>query len=418
MQKIAAALCALAAFSWAAQAQTLKTYPSMPLSKFQDSLGINIHIEYTDGKYANSNQVVQDLSYISIHNVRDYIPDPQTWPPGAVQHLEQLATSGVHFNFIGDCNSSFSYAMQELDALVTEYPGIALSVEGPNEINNFPCYAGSGTNQQQATTFQKELYAYVHGDSKLKGIPVLYMTGAAPVDPATTPGLADVANTHPYVYGETQPYARLLSDFPVYFPNLPASFPRQITETGYFTLPTAADGVDQNAQAVYLANLYFDSALEGNTRTYVYQLLDAYNDTSSDNNYGIFNFDGSPKMSAVLLHNLAMLLHPDVASAQKVVQAIVSTLPATAKTLVLTKSDGTIYFFMWNEQNIWNAQTHSSSNLPSVGVKVKIAGKWNVNFISLLSESPVEMNLPQNADGSYTALLLDSPTALAFHPAK
>jgi hypothetical protein len=392
MQKIAAALCALAAFSWAAQAQTLKTYPSMPLSKFQDSLGINIHIEYTDGKYANSNQVVQDLSYISIHNVRDYIPDPQTWPPGAVQHLEQLATSGVHFNFIGDCNSSFSYAMQELDALVTEYPGIALSVEGPNEINNFPCYAGSGTNQQQATTFQKELYAYVHGDSKLKGIPVLYMTGAAPVDPATTPGLADVANT--------------------------ASFPRQITETGYFTLPTAADGVDQNAQAVYLANLYFDSALEGNTRTYVYQLLDAYNDTSSDNNYGIFNFDGSPKMSAVLLHNLAMLLHPDVASAQKVVQAIVSTLPATAKTLVLTKSDGTIYFFMWNEQNIWNAQTHSSSNLPSVGVKVKIAGKWNVNFISLLSESPVEMNLPQNADGSYTALLLDSPTALAFHPAK
>ena len=133
---------------------------------------------------------MQDLSYISIHNVRDYIPDPQTWPPGAVQHLEQLATSGIHFNFIGDCNSSFSYAMQELDALVTEYPGIARSVEGPNEINNFPCYAGSGTNQQQATTFQKELYAYVHGDSKLKNIPVLYMTGAAPVDPATTPGLA------------------------------------------------------------------------------------------------------------------------------------------------------------------------------------------------------------------------------------
>ena len=132
----------------------------------------------------------------------------------------------------------------------------------------------------------------------------------------------------------------------------------------------------------------------------------------------MFNFDGSPKMSATLLHNLAMLLHPDVASAPKVVQAIVSTLPATARTLALTKSDGTIYFFMWNEVNIWNPQTHSSSNLPSVGVKVKIAGKWNVNFISLLSESPVKMNLPQNADNSYPALLLDSPTALAFHPAK
>ena len=43
-------LCALAAVSWTAQAQTLKTYPSMPLSTFQDSLGINIHIEYTNGK--------------------------------------------------------------------------------------------------------------------------------------------------------------------------------------------------------------------------------------------------------------------------------------------------------------------------------------------------------------------------------
>jgi hypothetical protein len=76
MQKIAAALFAIAFAPMLAHAQSERTLYSMPLAKFQDSLGVNLHIEYTDGKYADATQVLQDLQYIGIHNVRDYIPDP------------------------------------------------------------------------------------------------------------------------------------------------------------------------------------------------------------------------------------------------------------------------------------------------------------------------------------------------------
>jgi hypothetical protein len=238
MQKIAAALLAIAITPMIVQAQSLRTLTSMPLSKFQDSLGINLHIEYTDGEYANESQVLTDLNYIGIHNVRDYIPDPVKWGQGAAQHLEALAAAGIRFDFIGDCNASFSTAMQQLTALVAEYPGIAKSVEGPNEINNFACYTGSGSNLQQATAYQQELYSYVHGESSLKGVPVLYMTGAPAINLLTSKGLADDTNDHPYPYAEEEPYNRIRQEYTSDYTTAESSIARQITETGYFTIPT------------------------------------------------------------------------------------------------------------------------------------------------------------------------------------
>ena len=415
MQKIAAALFAIAVTPMLVQAQSLRTITSMPLSKFQDSLGINLHIEYTDGEYANESQVLKDLQYIGIHNVRDYIPDPVKWAQGGAQHLEELATAGIHFDFIGDCNASFSTAMQQLTALAAEYPGIAKSVEGPNEINNFPCTAGSGSNQQQATAYQKELYSYVHNESLLKGVPVLYMTGAPAINLLTSTGLADDTNDHPYPYSEEEPYARLLQEYEADFTTPTSSIARQITETGYFTIPTAQDGVDQTGQAQMLLNLYFDAALEGYQHTYTYQLLDAYNDTSSDNNYGLFNYSGTAKTSATMLHNLYTLMPPDKTSAQKTVQAYVSSMSNTAHTMALTASDGSIYFFMWNENPAWNTATHATIVHSTNAITVKIAGSWTVDGLSP-ANSQVTSNVPENSDGSYTCTLTQYPTAIVFHP--
>ena len=415
MQKIAAALFAMAFTPMLVQAQSLRTVTSMPLAKFQDSLGINLHIEYTDGKYANEPQVLQDLQYIGIHNVRDYIPDPVKWGQGAAQHLEALAAAGIHFDFIGDCNASFSTAMQQLNALASEYPGIAKSVEGPNEINNFACYTGSGSNQQQATNYQKELYSYVHSDSQLKNVPVLYMTGAPSINLLTSKGLADDTNDHPYPYGEEEPYSRLRQEYTSDYSTPESSIARQITETGYFTIQTAQDGVDWTGQAQMLLNLYFDAALEGYQHTYIYQLLDAYNDTSSDNNYGLFNYDGSAKTSATMLHNLYLLMPPDKTSAQKTVQAYVSAMSSTSHTMALTASDGTIYFFMWNENPAWNAARDSTVVHSTNNITVKIAGNWTVDELLPTSNQLVK-NVAKNSDGSYTCLETQYPTALVFRP--
>jgi hypothetical protein len=414
MQKIAAALLAIAITPMIVQAQSLRTLTSMPLSKFQDSLGINLHIEYTDGEYANESQVLTDLNYIGIHNVRDYIPDPVKWGQGAAQHLEALAAAGIRFDFIGDCNASFSTAMQQLTALVAEYPGIAKSVEGPNEIN-FACYTGSGSNLQQATAYQQELYSYVHGESSLKGVPVLYMTGAPAINLLTSKGLADDTNDHPYPYAEEEPYNRIRQEYTSDYTTAESSIARQITETGYFTIPTAQDGVDQAGQAEMLLNLYFDAALEGYQHTYIYQLLDAYNDTSSDNNYGLFNYNGTAKTAATVLHNLYTLMPPDKTSAQKTVQAWLTQMPSTAHTMALTASDGSIYVYMWNESAPWNSSTHATIALPGVNVTVRIAGNWTVDGL-YPGNSKISSNLARNSDGSYTCSMTQYPVALVFHP--
>ena len=415
MQKIAAALFTMAFAPMLVQAQSPRTMYSMPLAKFQDSLGVNIHIEYTDGKYADASQVLQDLQYIGIHNVRDYIPDPVKWGQGAAQHLEQLAASGIHFDFIGDCNASFSTAMQQLDALASEYPGITKSVEGPNEINNFPCYTQSGTNQQQATNYQKELYSYVHGDSQLKNVPVLYMTGAPTINLLASKGLADDTNMHPYPYGEEEPFNRIQQEYNSDFSTPKSSIARQITETGYFTIPTAQDGVDMTGQADMLTNLFFDAAVQGYQHTYIYQLLDAYNDSSSDSNYGLFNYSGTAKPSAIMLHNLSVMMPQDKASAQKVVQAWITPMSSTSHTLALTASDGTIYFFMWNENPAWTASSDATFIHSTNNINVRIAGNWTVDKLVPTSSQLVK-NVPKNSDGSYTCMETQYPTALVFRP--
>ena len=414
----AASLLPLGGFALAqSNADAVQTIPSLPLAAFQDSLGVNTHIEYTDSKYADAAAVLGDLQFIGVHNLRDGIPNPAKWfPQGqALNAMHMLAANGMRFDFVSDCNSDFNSQIQQLDAIVQTYPGVALSVEGQNEINNFPCN-GNGGNEQLAEAFQRRLYAAVHGDSTLRGVPVLYMTGAAPVNLQAQPGLADVENTHPYVYRGEQPYARLASDFPVYF--TPAGgLPKQITETGYATLPNPndPDGVNEPAQAEAILNTYFDAALEGNTRTFVYQLLDPYPDPqgkNSDSNFGFFHLDNSPKIIAWAMRHLAEVFPADKPSAQQSVQASITGLPAdTGHTLALTGSDGSIAVFLWNEAPIWDKNSQTLQLVAPVPVQVRINGSWNVSYFTPAEDvtHPV-----QGVNGQYTGYAATYPTALIF----
>ncbi len=393
---------------------------SIPLSKFQSSLGINTHMEYTDGKYADANQVLSDLQYLGITHVRDYAPNLNTWLPTgyAINSIKTLASNGISFDFVTDCNSDLSLQLGQVDALAQEFPKIVTSVEGPNEINNFPCNVGGGSNEQNAENFQRSLYSAAKVDTYLSKSPVLYMTGAAPVNLFTQTGLASTANTHPYPYGGVQPFARLEQDFKSYFLNFYGTDSHHITETGYATIPTSQDpdGVDEQAQGELLMNLYFDAALQGNTRTFIYQLLEPYANyaTSSDTAYGLFHYtDGSPKMAAVLLHNLQQVLPHDASSGHVPVSASVSGLPATAHTLALTASDGTIALFMWNEVPVWDASSQTLLSPSNVPVEVKMNGSWNVSYFT--PTSPTTTSVSPDSNGAYNATLTPYPTALIFH---
>lgn len=101
-------------------------------ASFLNSLGVNVHVEYTDGKYANSSQVVSDLAYLGVDHVRDATLNAGNQGQSS---YGVLAAAGIKFDliFLGwNIPSSFSL----LDKFLTAHPGAVDAIEGPNEINN------------------------------------------------------------------------------------------------------------------------------------------------------------------------------------------------------------------------------------------------------------------------------------------
>jgi hypothetical protein len=404
-------------------AATTQQIPSIPLRAFQDSLGINLHMNYTDGLYSNPQQVLEDLQYIGISNVRDNLIEDQDSIPHrqGLAAEEFLADNGIKFDYVVAASADFQDAIaQPLNYFNARHPNGIASIEGPNEINNFPV-AGPGSNEHNAIAFQMGLCQFVKSTSGLSSIPVFYFTGGSQVSLSSVVSEADFPNTHPYAHSGQQPYGWIVQNLVQSFTDA-MPYPSAITETGYSTaLQGNWDAVDEPTQASMILNDLFDAALLGSTRTYLYQLLEAYPNyaTNADTAFGIFHYtDGSPKLAAIALHNLSVSIPRDEVSSPQTVSGVLTGLSAsTGKAVALTGSDGSIYLALWDEQTIWNPSTQTALNPSTQSVSVSIAGKWNVSFFDPETGSSVPLS-PSTGSGSslYTAPVTTHVTFLVFHP--
>jgi hypothetical protein len=397
-------------------------------SAFIRSFGVNVHMEYTDGRYADASKVLLDLGYLGIARVRDSVPLPDRWLPKgqALRALHLLADGGVRFDFTASGDSSIPDDMRQLDAFEKQHAGAIVSVEGPNEINNWPIHRAGVTSEQAAKALQHSLYTAVHADPLLANVPVLYYTGGAPIDLKTHLGLADEANTHPYPHGGEQPSRWLRGDYDNYFrmgTKTGPGFPWQITETGYYTLPTSHDwgGVDDATQAKLLLNLMFDATLQGVNATYLYQLLDPYPYTDPrgngvDGHLGLFAYDGQPKPAATAIRNLfSFLSTAGTVTTPQTVRYSVTGLPATGHSLALTRRDGSVVIALWNEAPAWNNQTGKPLHPAPVPVVVRVQGavppKQGAQLYDPISDE--RTSLRPGAAG-YTVPVPESPVLLVL----
>ena len=397
--------------------------PSMSLKTFQDSLGINVHMNYTDGLYSRPERVLADLQYIGIRNVRDGalvkggdIPDRQ-----GLDAQEYLANNGIRFNLGTSGNASFeNFTAPALIYFAEAHPGSIISIEGPNEINNWPI-VGPGTNEDNALAFQTELYQFVHSTAHLNSVPVLYFTGGDQAAMSSLAGEADQLNAHPYAQAGQQPYTWLSGTYSASYSGTGFDL-RAMTETGYSTAENGNyNGVDEPTQASLILNNLFDAALVGSTHTYLYQLLEAYPNYASngDTGYGIFHYtDGSPKLAAIALHNLSVSVPEDEASPPRAVSGDITGLsPTTGKMLALTASDGSIYLALWNEQNIWNPDEQTRINPASTSVSVSLSGSWKVSRFDPESDQSVPISpFSGNGNNVYSMDVTTHVSFLVFHP--
>src|ERR1700761_6151715 len=250
-------------------------------SDFINSIGVNTHLRYTDSTYANIPNVIADLKYLGVDNIRDNAMNTG-FNIQIMTGFNMVANAGIKMDLFdqGDLPDT----MTALDKFAQAHPGTIRSIEGPNEVNNFAVTYNGLTGTAGAVAFQNALYASVKSDPNLAGVPVYNFT-----DNIAASGASDALNIHPYASNGAQPMSAIQSNISQLAPNNTSGL--AITEAGYSTANTTG-GVDQITQAKETLNLLMDSIKSGASVTYLYQLMDGYSDPSGTNfedHYGLFD---------------------------------------------------------------------------------------------------------------------------------
>ncbi len=349
-----------------------------------DSIGVNTHITYTDGAYANLSKVADDLTWLGVRHIREGTPGGSAI---ALSSYVRLAERGVKFNFVvhGDLDSS----LRELDRFAAAAPpGSIAAVEGYNEIDNFPMRYRELTGSEAGLAAQRALYAKVHGAPALAGVAVYDLTGFDLAHVTSRAGSADFANQHPYPQNGDQPAQNAMGPAWIAwaFDGVRQyGLPIVLTEFGYFTIPQAGwlrIGVDEATQAKGLLNGLFEAVRLGATRTYIYELLDEKPDpenTNGEMHFGLFRNDHTPKASASTIRNLTAILRAGSASASSQnfdsVSYVLSGMTPTCRSLLLTRQAGSYLIALWNVTPFWDRAAGKPLNAPPVSVQIDFGAR-------------------------------------------
>ena len=346
----------------------------MRASTFTNSVGVNVHVEYTDGQYASSAAVVADLQYLGVDHVRDAALNPANQGQSS---YAVLASAGIKFDLFFQ-GTNIPSTLSLVDSLEAAYPGSISAIEGPNEINNWPITYNGLTGNSAGVAYQDALYSAVQGDSALSNVPIYSLTGN------TTAGQATDVNVHAYPFSGAQPYSTLSSDLAA-TPGLSTAAGAVLTEAGYYTLTDGVGwgGVSEQAQATMTLNLVMDATKLGYSQVYLYQLLDAYNDptgSNPDDHFGLFDLNNNPKPVAVAIHDLMGILDDTGSTAATFTTGslnyTISNLPSTGNSLLMEKSNGAYDIVVWNEPQVWNATTETDIAVAPTTVTVNLGGTF------------------------------------------
>jgi hypothetical protein len=397
---------------------------AVPVNTFLSSLGVDTHMEqgYPEPPYEPM------FRYTGIRNVREGCT------PGTAAKLVTLHSNTGVLASVGGSNMTNLISTAQTVAA----SGGLLSLEGPNEPNNFKVTyngqtgGGSGTWLPVAQ-FQRDLYTQVKASAALKNYPVFSVSeGGAEVDnvglqfltipagatttlPAGTK-FADYANPHNYVTGRwrilndnqawnaADPILRGALDglaveygvtwgagYSGYSDTQLATLPRITSETGWNT--TGPGALTEAQQGKLFLNVYLAQFKRGWRYTFIYQMVD--NQGGDTLNMGLFHTDTTPKLSATYIHNLTAILADTISKTPGVLNYSVPAEPATVHDFLMQKSDGTFYLAVWDERAA-GAVDNVTVNLAAAHASVKVydptAGTAAIRTLTNVSSIPLTLS--------------------------
>ncbi|MDB5460832.1 MAG: hypothetical protein JWO72_2573, partial [Caulobacteraceae bacterium] len=363
-------------------------YTASSASNFVGSLGVNVHVSWPGwAPYSNTAQVMSSMNYLGLNNMRDYMNSATTGI------YNTLANNGFHFDLMYNENDNLSNYITQVHNLEAAHPGSVLSLEGPNEINSMLA---------QATAIQQNLYTQANADPLLANKPV-YAATIAGLDQATysqlqIAGYADNGNVHIYFNGGMPQFGLSPSNLTWSWDNwlksgtydVPGK-PVVITETGASNTPTSPNGVDEPTQAKQILDALMDSAKSGVSMTYIYELADMQNLGATDlnSNWGLFNYDWTPKLAATAIHNLTTTLTDGGAltGTPGTLDYTIQGVPQWGGQMLFQEGNGAKDIIVWAEPDIWNEATHTPIAAPNTPITIDLASAANVTIYDPLTGS-------------------------------
>ncbi len=358
---------------------------------FLNSIGVDTHI--VQG-IDDPKRVGAALTYAGFRHVREDASHSRSVLDTLIEIHKATGVTFDELPIVDSDSADIPDSLTQYEQLASA--GALMSVEGPNEPNNFPLvYRGAksevGTTFSPVAHYQRDLYAAIKADPKLARYPVFASSegGAEPdnqglqfltvppgrgtVMPAGTV-YADYANLHNYLHGNgmTAPidntawgaeadgapegtWDGLFGEYGVtwhkHFAGYSVEQLRRLqkvtTESGWQT--RGPGSIDEVEQGKLLTNLFLAAAARKWSYTFVYMLVD---EPQLGNGYfGVFRRDYTPKAAAIYLHDLTTIL-ADTSSAFRPTPFVYSILgkSTTVHDLPLQKSNGVDELAVWDER--------------------------------------------------------------------
>jgi hypothetical protein len=334
------------------------TEQALQADSFVDSMGVNTHIGFLNTTYGNIGMIQTELIKSGIRHLRDSA-DNNSLTDGVYARMASLSSAtGVKFNLIFDPRS---VSVAQFDAQLASVGTAAVeSIEGPNEYD----ISGDSNWPTVLPAYQPNLNAAVKGDSNpmIAAYPVVGFTVVNPSSYATLGNREstwDFGNFHPYPGGNCPTCSG--SNFTSNQSNLAEinpTKPRRATETGYYTMPDANQGISLTAVGKYAPRIYFEYFNAGIKRTYLYEFADDFSDpgnTNLQNHFGMIQADGTEKPSFIAISNLISILSDAGApfSAGQVAYIPTGNISNMHHTL-LQKRNGHFFLVLWLEVPSYN----------------------------------------------------------------
>jgi hypothetical protein len=410
---IALALSIVCFTAQAAEASSSAGVDALGTGKFIDTIGINIHVNYTDGAYADVGKVGERLQWLGVKHVRDNTPGTSA-PLSAYIHLAKL---GFRYAFIIDDN--FPRALELYRQINAAAPGSIAAIEGYNEINNWPVTYAGLSGQQAGLAGQKALYELVRSKPWFTNVPVYDLTGFDAKSVNSRSGAADFVNSHVYPQNGQQPnydkWGSVWIDW-AFGDVRKFKLPMVMTEFGYFTIPQSGwyvIGVDEATQAKGTLNGLLDAVNAGISRTYIYELLDEKPDPKqldAGMHYGLFKVDYSPKKAAFALRNFIAILNANDtqkvnASAQGRMRFTLADWPVSARQLLMQKPDGRFVLALWNEVPFWDRE--KGKPIDSAPIRVPVDFGKTASVVSVYD--PLAGTAPVSTQRNVSQTSIDVP---------